>query len=83
MTQLGVEVYRDVWTDQQEATSTSLTNYFFFATTVANYYLHEFGAFAGTASGTANSGTLVGRWLYDFEKDSSKTLNGQYVIGKA
>lgn len=83
MTTLVSEYYRDVWTDQQEQTSTSLINYFFFSTSVANAYLHEFGAFSDDASATTDSGLLVGRWLYDFEKDSSKTLNGQYIIGKA
>ena len=83
MTGLGAESYRDVWTGQEEQSTTSLVNYFFFSTAVANYYLHEFGAFAGTASATPDSGLLVGRWLFDFDKDATKTLNGQYIIGKA
>ncbi len=83
MTSLGSEEYRDMWTAQEEQNSTALINYFFFSTAVANHYLHEFAAFAGAATGTADSGTMVGRWLYDFDKDNTKTLNGQYIIGKA
>lgn len=82
MTQLGAEGYRAVWTDRQKDGATAAVLYFFFGETIANFYHHEFAAFAGDASGTANSGLMVARWLYDFNKDSTMTLNGQYTLGK-
>lgn len=80
LTQLGSEYYRAVYTDRQRPLTTQGVIYFFFGQTVANTYLHEFAVFAGAATGAANSGLMVCRWLFDFNKDSSTTLNGQYTL---
>lgn len=82
MTQLGAEYYRAAPTDRQRPTSTSGVTYFFFPTTVANTYLHEFAVFAGAATAAANSGLMAVRWLYDFNKDSTMTLNGQHTLSR-
>lgn len=83
LTQLTAEYYRAAPTDRAKASATAGVTYFFFGETVANAYLHEWGIFIGAATATANSGTLAATWLYDFNKDSSQTINGQHTLSKA
>ncbi len=83
LTTLGSEYYRAVYTDRQVPSTTSAAVYFFYGTSVANTYLHEFAVFCGAATAAANSGTMACRWLFDFNKSAADTLNGQYLIARA
>lgn len=80
---LGAEFYRAPPTDRQHPAVTTGVVYFFFGTTVANAFLHEFGIFVGAATATPGSGLLAARWLADFNKDNTQTLNGQYSLQRA
>lgn len=79
MTQLGSEYYRAVPTDLQQS-GTQAQAFFFLPQSVANAYLHEFAVFSGSATASANSGLMCNRWLYDFPKDFTMTLNGLHVL---
>lgn len=76
MTALVSEVYRDTWTEEDALTPTSFNFSMFLGPNAGNgFYFHEWGAFAGAL--------MMARWLYSFEKDSTRTLNGDYVLSKA
>lgn len=84
MTALVNEVYRDTWTEEVELTSTSFNFSMFLGPDAGNgNFFHEWAAYAGDASLTLGSGLMMARWLYDFQKDATKTLYGDYVLSKA
>lgn len=80
---LGAEVYRDLFTDRQKLSDTEQVHYFFFDEASANFYHHEYAAWCGSPSATLDSGVMVARWLWDYDKDSDKTLNGQWTFARA
>lgn len=82
LTQLVQEQYRAAPTEVIKASASKATVFWFYGTTVANAAstLQEWGILGGGATTTANTGTLIGRFLSPFAKDATKTLSGQYDL---
>jgi hypothetical protein len=81
-TTLGAEVYRDTPTYLDDTTSTQMQVFWYFGPDKANTgsLLHEWGIFGGTATGTANSGTMLARFVQQFDKNLGTAVNGQYTF---
>lgn len=79
-TQLGAEIYRDLFVDRQRQSVGKATFYWFFGTQVANGALREWGILDGNATATLGTGNLLNRWLATIDKTSADTVSGQYSI---
>ncbi|MEI7510601.1 MAG: hypothetical protein WCJ84_00405 [Candidatus Peregrinibacteria bacterium] len=75
-TQLGTEVYRATITSQSRVGNVIYNTLFIGLSSANGYTISEFGLFSGSASGTANSGTIFSRILVSptFSKTSAKTM---------
>lgn len=74
-TQLGTETFRKAVTSQAQGAGTNQTvTTAYIAPAEAVGQIEEVGWFAGSASGTANSGTLVARVLYSKLKDALESI---------
>lgn len=80
-TQLGVETYRKAPSDRLKLSPEQAQVYWFFSATEANagVDLQEHGIFAGGATDTPGSGTMLARFLQTFAKDATKTASGGYT----
>lgn len=81
-TTLGAEAYRDAPTSLRAATSTQVQTFWYYGPGVANTgsLLHEWGIFGGGATATANSGTMLARFLSTFDKNIGTAASGQYTF---
>lgn len=81
-TTLGAETYRDVPTYLAATSSTQLQCFWYYGPGVANSgsNLQEWGIFGGGATGTANSGVMLARFLQQFTKNVGTAANGQYTF---
>ncbi len=81
MTQLQVEVYRDLFVDRTRPSTGKATFYWFFGPNVVTGTLTEWAFIAGTATGTLGTGTAINRFLQTLlNVTSTDTVVGQYSI---
>lgn len=79
-TQLGAEIFRAPVTSETTVSIGKIEHQFTILDTEAVGSLKELGIFGGsTATGTANSGTLISRVLWDEEKSNSEEINVVYT----
>ena len=72
-TQLGTEIYRSVPT-QKSIVGNYMQTIWVIPTDVANVHLREIGVFAGSATSSPNSGTMLSRVNIDIDKTSSMEI---------
>ena len=73
-TRLGQEIFRKQFTTV-ERTATTVTRTVIINSDEANDHIKEIGIFAGSAAtATANSGIMVSRVLFDYDKDELESI---------
>jgi hypothetical protein len=74
-TQLGAEIFRTLYATQTKTDTGELTSEFIVLDSEAVGTIEEIGVFGGTtATGTANSGTLISRILWHKVKSNSEEI---------
>lgn len=75
-TQLEAEIYRKQVTQLMQSSAGVVTSVVSLGSLECNYHIKEIGVFCGpSATGTANTGTMLSRVLFDVDKNTNIVLN--------
>lgn len=75
--------YSAALTDVQKTSDIEIVATFFFAEDASNFFIHELGLWMRGAGTLAGGGQLAAKVLYDYDKTSDITLDGEWTLRKA